>query len=505
MVVKQEKVFMTITNKGVYWQKPDKMEGKGMAGILSYGAYVPFYRLPLAEIGRAWGGRSLPGEKAVASFDEDSLTMAVAAAIDCLNGIDRKDIDGIYFASTTAPYIEKQTAAIIAQVLNLDSRLSTIDFSGSLRSGTNALQASLNAVNSGSANNILVCASDMRPAYPNGDKELSFGDGAAAFLIGRENVAVEIDKNYSQYNELMDVWRSHRDDYVRSWEDGFIYSEGFASVVAKTVANALKLFNLTPKDFDRAAFYAPNARQLDVAAKKTGFDIKTQINDVLLSDVGNTGSAMALMSLVAVLEEAKVGERILLASYGDGCDVFSMNTTKTILQIKDRRGIKGYITSKQILSNYNRYLLWREQVNTEPPRRVQLQGPSAVALWRDNKSGLALYGVRCQKCGTPQYPPQRLCIKCGTKDKFEDYCFADKIGKVTAFSHDMLGVSLDPPITGATIDFNGGGRIKLDMTDRVPDKVYVGMDVEMTFRKIRYVNGIHDYWWKCRPIRSSEE
>jgi len=476
-----------------------------MAGILSYGAYVPFYRLPLAEISKAWGGRALPGEKAVASFDEDSLTMAVAAAIDCLKGINREDIDGVYFASTTAPYKEKQTAAIIAQALNLKTSLSTIDFSGSLRSGTNALQTALNAVNSGSVNNILLCATDMRPAHPNGDKELSFGDGAAAFLIGKKNVAVEITDCYSQFSELMDVWRSDKDDYVRSWEDGFIYSQGFVSVVGQSVAKALKRFNLAPKDFNRAAFYAPNARQLDVIAKKTGFDINTQINDVILSGVGNTGSAMALMSLVAVLEEASAGEKILLVSYGDGCDVFSMNTTEFISKIKDRRGIRGHIASKQMLSNYNRYLLWREQVNTEPPRRVLLERPSSVALWRDNKSGLAFYGVKCKSCGKAQYPPQRICMGCGTKDKFEDHCFADKNGKVTAFSHDMLGVSLDPPITGATIDFEGGGRIKLDMTDRVPDKVYVGMDIEMTFRKLRYVNGIHDYWWKCRPIRSLKE
>jgi len=117
----------------------------------------------------------------------------------------------------------------------------------------------------------------------------------------------------------MDVWRSDRDDYVRSWEDGFIYSQGLVSVVGQSVANALKRFNLAPKDFNRAAFYAPNARQLDVIAKKTGFDINTQINDVILPDVGNTGAAMALMSLVAVLEEASAGEKILLVSYGDGC------------------------------------------------------------------------------------------------------------------------------------------------------------------------------------------
>src|SRR5512136_2567762 len=122
-----------------------------MAGIASYGAYIPYFRLGRAEIGKAWGGSGGPGERSVASYDEDSLTMAVAAARDCLKGIDRATVGGLYFASTTAPYREKQSAALIAAVLGLAPEVTTMDFSGSLRSGTNALKAALDAVASGSA------------------------------------------------------------------------------------------------------------------------------------------------------------------------------------------------------------------------------------------------------------------------------------------------------------------------------------------------------------------
>lgn len=473
-----------------------------MPGITSYGAYIPFNRLLRAEISKVWGGGAVPGEKAVAGFDEDAITMAVAAAIDCLTDVDRKDIDGVYFASTTSPYREKQASALIAQVLNLDNHVSTIDFSGSLRGGANALKAAMDAVKSGSAKNILVCASDVRPAYPKSDKEITFGDGAASFFISKNDVAVEIEEIYTRFNELMDVWRSDRDTYVRSWEDVFIYAKGFTSFVPATVSAALKKFGLKPGDFARVALYSPNARQLGAAAKKMGFDLESQIKDVLHQSVGNTGTAMAMMSLVAALEEAKPNDRLLLVGYGDGCDVFSMKATDGIASIRNRRGIEKHLASKRIMTGYTQYLTWRTQLETEPPRRVPLERPSASALLRDNKSGLGFYGVKCLNCGTPQYPPQRVCLNCGSKDQFEDYCFADKTGKVTAFSHDMLGTTLDPPITGATIDFEGGGRIKLDMTDRVPEKVSVGMDVEMTFRKLRYVDGIYDYWWKCRPIRS---
>ena len=473
-----------------------------MAGITSYGAYIPLIRLARAEIAKAWSGRGLPGEKAVANYDEDAVTMAVAAAIDCTKGLDRNQIDGVYFASTSAPYIEKQSAALIAQVLNLDNRVSTMDFGGSLRSGTNALRAALDAVNSGSANNILVCAADVRPAYPKGDKEFSFGDGAAAIMVGKDNVIAEIEGVFTQYNELMDVWRSDHERYVNSWESTFIYSKGYAPVIAKTVAGALEKYNLKPEEFKAVAFNSPNSRQLGSAVRMAGFDVKTQVNDILNPSVGDTGSAMALMALVAELEEAGAGDRLLLANYGDGCDVLIIKATSKLADITGRRGIKKHLASKQMISNYNRYLLWRGEVNTEPPRRVPLERPSPAALLRDNKGGLGFFGVKCTNCGTVQYPAQRICMKCKSKDQFEDHCFADKPGKVSAFSHDSLGVSLDPPITGATIDFEGGGRIKLDMTDRDPKAVTVGMSVEMTFRKLRYVNGVYDYWWKCRPQRS---
>jgi len=474
-----------------------------MAGIVSYGAYIPFNRLPRAEISKVWGGPHLPGEKAVAGFDEDAVTMAVAAAIDCVKGINCEDINGVYFASTSSPYLEKQVSALIAQVLNLKKDVWTMDFAGSLRCGTNALKAAMDAVKGGSAENILVCASDVRPACAKGDKEMNFGDGAASFLISNKDVSVEVENTYTRFNELMDVWRSDQDPYVRSWEDVFIYAKGYTAVVSSTVLAALKKVKLEPSDFSRVALYSPNARQLGAVARKVGFSPEVQIRDVLHLSVGNTGTAMAMMALIAALEEVEGNERLLFASYGDGCDVFIMKTTDKIRDIKNRRGIKEHLASKKTMSSYSQYLTWRKQLETEPPRRVPLEGPSASALLRDNKSGLAFYGVKCLKCGTPQYPPQRVCLNCGSKDQFEDYCFANKIGKVTAFSHDMLGATLDPPITGATIDFEGGGRIKLDMTDRVPEEVKVGIDVEMTFRKLRYVNGIYDYWWKCRPIRSS--
>src|SRR5262245_20556220 len=156
-----------------------------MAGICAYGAYVPMLRLALGKKGGP--------EKAVANWDEDAVTMAVAAAIDALRGIDRASVDAVYFASTSYPFKEKQGAAIIAKALDLRRDVYTADVGDSLRAGTNALRAAADAVKAGSARRVLVVASDVRMAAPRTALEANIGDGAAAFLIGTEDVAVSLD------------------------------------------------------------------------------------------------------------------------------------------------------------------------------------------------------------------------------------------------------------------------------------------------------------------------
>ena len=162
-----------------------------MIGITSYGAYVPLRRLSTGP----------QTEKAVANWDEDSLTMAVAAAIDCLGNIDRKSIDGLYFASTTPPYAEKLSATTAAWAIDLRRDILTADVTDSLRAGTGALKMAADTVRAGSAKNVLVTASDLRMG---GD----FADGAAAFVIGDKDVIATIEASYSLNNELLDVWRA---------------------------------------------------------------------------------------------------------------------------------------------------------------------------------------------------------------------------------------------------------------------------------------------------------
>jgi len=429
--------------------------------------------------------------------------MAVAAARDCLQTVDLDSVGAVYFASTTAPYKEKQCAATIAAVLGLRPDVFTADFSGSLRAGTNALKVALDAVGSGGAESVLVCAADVRLGYPSGPAEMNFGDGAVALLVRRDEMVAEVTHFDSRYYEIQDTWRSDQDTFVRSAEDRFAMEEGYVRVMVEGMSATLEKHGLTTADIAHVALNSPNQRQLRNVVKKMRFDEEGQVKDVLHMSVGDTGCAMSLMSLVAALERAGAGETVLLASYGNGCDAALLKTTDRIGSTSACRGVQQHVASKSVMRNYEQYLRWRELVPLQPAARppLEIRQPSPVAQWREVPWELRLTGTRCLYCGTPQYPPQRVCVNCHTKDEMEPYRFADVPAKVFSFSHDYVMQTVDPPVTVTFVDFEGGGRIMCDMTDRDPAAVEVGMPVEMTFRRLYYVGGIYNYWWKCQPAR----
>jgi 3-hydroxy-3-methylglutaryl CoA synthase len=470
-------------------------------GIKSFGAYIPVYRLSASELARAWGGRGGRGEIAVANYDEDSITMAVEAAIDCLNGMDLAIPDGLYFASTTPPYSEKLSASIVAAATDLRDELFTLDIGNSLRSGTGAVKAACDAIKGGSAKNILVTAADCRLAPPASEFESVFGDGAAAFLIADEDVAVAIEDSYSISSDFVDVWKRAEDPYIRTWEDRFILEHGYREKLGIAISALLKKTGLSVKDFAKVVYYAPDARSHQRMIKQLKL-APEQVQAPMFDAVGNTGAAFAPMMLVAALEEAKPGDRILWANYGDGADAFVLQVTDQIEKVRGRRGIKRHLESKMQIHNYEKYVRFRNLMQGEADRRPQYIS-SLPMIWRDRKQVLPLHGGRCRNCGNIQFPIQRICAYCQAKDNYEEVRLADKTATVFTFSMDERAVEVDPPRVWTISDFDDGGRIYCTMTDRDTEKIDIGMKVEMTFRKIHEGAGVHNYFWKCRPVRVS--
>ena len=468
-----------------------------MAGITSYGAYVPLWRLSREAI-----MKGLRGEKSIRNFDEDSTTMAVAAAIDCLKGQKREAIDGVFFASTTAPYKEKQIAATIAAACDLHQEITTADFCNSLRSCASALKAALDAVKAGSAKEVLVVAADTRIGAPGTEFEQNCGDGAAALLISDRDVLASIDAWHSMSIEAHDVWRRDDDIFLRTWEDRFIHNSVYLDLVAKNITALLKKTNLTTKDFARAIVPAPSPRVQGEVPRRLGFDIKTQVPSPLFDIMGHTGTAYPLMLLVATLEEAKSGDKLLLNAYGNGSDSFLIHVTDKIgKKVEGRRGMKIHLASKRIVDDYRIYLQWRELLTFEATPTPPGGFISASALFRDRSQIYPLHGHKCKSCNNIHFPPQRVCPTCKAKDQYEEVRLSDKKGTIFTFAADNLCSRREAPRVVAIVDFEGGGRMATTMTDRVLEEIKVGMPVEMSFRKLASQDGLHNYFWKSIPLR----
>jgi len=475
-----------------------------MAGIISYGAYIPLWRLARDAIAEAWGSGSIRGERSVANNDEDTITMASEAAIDCLAGLKREEIDGLYFASTTSPYKEKECSTLVAMAADLRPEIVTADFANSLRAGTAAFRAAIDAVVSDSASQVLITASDCRIGYPRSNYEQTFGDAAAALLISNtDKPAVIVEGSYSLSNELYDVWRLDKDIYVQSWEDRFIIEHGYTENMEKAIAGLLQKKALSVQDINKAVLYAPTLRAQQKLARRLGFDVNMQLQDLLISNVGITGCAHALLMLVAALEEAKAGDKILAASYGSGCDAFLLSVTEEIEKVKDnKRGVKGFLDSKRPLPSYAKYLSYRGLLDPQPGEPFRLF-PAATTSWRERNWAIRMHSSKCKNCGTVTFPIERVCYKCRSKDNFEEVRLSDSKARVFTFTLDNLaGRSDDPTIPQVGVEFDyQNTRSYLPMTDCDPSEVIVDMPVEMTFRRLYEGAGMYNYFWKCRPIR----
>ena len=468
-----------------------------MAGIASYGAYVPIYRLPRKEIGQAWGIPAMSGERSVGSADEDSITMSVAAALQCLAGVEPGTVDGVYFATTTSPYLEKQGASIIAGALDLRDDIVTADFTDSTRAATIALRAAVNAVDSGALRNVLVVAADLRLGEPGTNWEMLLGDGSAALLVTPDGAGV-IRGFTSVTNSLIGPWRLPSDPYVRSFEGKQETEYGYQRSMAQAAKSLLQKEELTPKEITKAAFYSPDPRSVVGVARTLGLEAR-QIQDTLFAGVGNTGAAQALMVLAGALEEAKEGDRILAANYGDGADAFLVELKAPLPQPAGKVSLSRFIETKRYLPNYAAYAGRRRIVVGQEPMQLR---SSPVTYWRDAHMELRLHGNRCLACGLVQYPVGRVCDECGARDQFEQLRLARK-GTVYTFTLDHLygGEYLNTPIPRVVADLEGGGRIFLEMTDADPAEVKPGMPIELCFRWLHQGADFPNYYWKGQPIR----
>ncbi len=466
-----------------------------MVGIGRYGAYIPALRLERRLIEQAWGTRQPKGEVAVASYDEDALTLAIDAAMSCL-GDPPAPVGGVYVATTSAPYAEKQLASVLATACDLPRAIFTADFAGSARAGVSATLAAVRAVQAGAAPAVLVAAADVRVAGPESDLEGVLGDGAAALTIADHGVIAEFVDAASVAEEFTYVWRTDAQRTVQVAGGRFSNTYGYGRDVGAAIRAVLERQRLAPQEIGWLALYSPDARAASDLAASLGFDPKRQLVESLQPHTGCTGSADALLLLARALDQAQPGQRILVGGYGEGADVLLFRATDAVASQRAATPVARWLAAKTPLGSYEKYLKFRRLIDVEEVTDVVTN----VLEFQELKQDVRLYGSQCRVCGQVQYPMARVCLKCRTQERLDDVRIARR-GTVFTFTVDHLIANLEHPLPMAVIDTDGGGRLYLQVADAT--EVKIGEPVVLTYRRLHEGGGNRNYYWKARPIREA--
>jgi 3-hydroxy-3-methylglutaryl CoA synthase len=465
-----------------------------MRGILGYGTYVPYHRLQRSAITDALGSGGGRGTRAVASFDEDATSMAVEACRNLLRTVDVVP-DSLTFATATPPYLDKTNATVIHAALDLPSATFAADAAGSARSYDAAMRHGLDG-----RRPTLVAAADVRTGRPSSSDEAMLGDAAVAFLVGDEDDAPVIAEwvgGASSTAEFLDRWRQPEWHYSRVWEERF-GEHVYVPLATEAVAAALKECDLAPDELDAVVIVGLHSRAVRSTAKAAGLDAVRVVDD-LSSTVGSAGTAHPGLVLASVLDEAEPGSTIMVVHLADGCTASVLRTTEAISDYSPAPTVAEQVAAGNDDLAYNEFLTWRGFLEREPPRRPDPEGPAAPPTYRSERWKYAFVGSRDRSSGAIHLPPQRVSVKGGTVDDMELVPMADVPATVATFTIDRLAYSLAPPTIAVVIDFDGGGRFSCQLTDAAD--VRIGDRVQMTFRRIMTAQGIHNYFWKAKPIR----
>lgn len=464
-----------------------------MRGIIGYGAYVPYNRLQRSAITAALGAGGGRGTRAVAGFDEDATSMAVEASRNLMRTTEVAP-ESVYFATATPPYLDKTNANVIHACLNLPSHVFAGDVGGSPRSVNAALRSALEGQRP-----TLVAAADVRSGRPTSSDEANLGDAAVAWMIGSEADAPVIAEwigGASCTAEFLDRWRLPEWNYSRVWEERF-GEHAYLPLVTEAATAAFKECQLEPDDVDIVIVTGLHARAVRGAAKAAGVDAG-KVADDLTATVGNTGSSHAGLILASVLDNAEPGQTVMVVHLADGCDVGFYKTTDAITAYEPSNTVAAQIENCDDTLEYNTFLTWRGFLDREPPRRPDPEGPAAPPSYRSEQWKYAFFGSKDRSSGAVHLPPQRVSVVGGAVDDMDLVPMADVQATVATFTIDRLAYSLSPPTIAVVIDFDGGGRFQCQLTDG--DEVKIGDRVQMTFRRMMTAQGIHNYFWKAKPV-----
>lgn len=484
-----------------------------MLGITGHGAYIPRLRLSRKAVvqANAWfapqfGGKA-KGTRAMANWDEDSITMAVAAARDCLGtGDDRSHVKALVLASTTFPFADRLNAGVVSEALTLGDTVEALDVGGSQRAALSGLIEALNKAAALQAS-VLLLAADARKTRAASSQELDFGDGAAAMLVGPQNVIAEYLGSGTVSVDFVDHFRLSGEDIDYGWEERWIRDEGIGKLLPKAIKAALSHAGVAAEAIDHFIFPSSFAK-IDAQLAKTCGIRPTAVVDNFAAEVGDTGVPHGLLMLSRVLETAEPGQTILVSQFGSGAQALVFRVTEAIKKFRPKTGAAQWLARGVEEPSYTKFLSFKNQLDLERGMRGETDKKTALTtLYRNKSAILGLVGGRCEVTGEVQYPPTRLSYTPGAPalDTQKPYKLAERQATVLSWSAETLSYYPAPPHFYGQIDFDGGGRILMEFTDLAKGDVDSGTRMEMVFRikDVDEKRGFVRYFWKATPLRVS--
>jgi 3-hydroxy-3-methylglutaryl CoA synthase/uncharacterized OB-fold protein len=423
----------------------------------------------------------------VASFDEDATTMGVEAARAAMGSIAPIDISSVWFTTVAPPYLDRTNAGVIHAALRLDRAAPAYDVVGSSRSAFGALRAAV-AV-SGPA---MAVASDLRIGLPGGPDEAYFGDGAGALIVADDTdapVLADIVAWKSVSEEFVDRWRTPGEVRSKLWEERF-GEVRYTQAGIEALEGALKQAGVDASQVDSLLVTGTHGRAVRAVAGKAGIS-PAPLADAFAGQVGVTGAAHPYVLLAAALEAAASDQLIALVGLADGAEALVLRTTAAVGEYHPARPVAAQVAASATVA-YGRYLSWHGLLPVEPPRRPEPARVSSSAAARSAEWKFGLVGSRSED-GSVSLPPA-----IGDRERLP---MADSLGTVRTFTVDHLSYTPSPPLVFAVVDFDGGGRLPVELTDVDAGDVHIGDRVEMVFRRLSSADGIHNYFWKGRPVR----
>ena len=347
------------------------MKPQRPAGIVGYGAYIPAYRLPAKAISQLWrqgqDKHHLPiGQKSVPGPDEDTITMSIEAAKNALlrSGINPQEIGAVWVGSESHPYAVKPSGTLLAQVVNIAPAAVSGDFEFACKAGTEAMQAATAFVGSGMGRYALAIGMDTAQGKPGDALEYTAAAGGAAFIFGPHDDALAVlEGSFSFVTDTPDFFRRAYQKYPEHG-NRFTGDLAYFHHIRSAVTTLLEGLQLKPADFSAAVFHQPNVKFPQKIAAEMGFT-KKQIADGLLANrIGNTYAGAAVLGLTHVLDKARPGDRILLASFGSGAgsDAFSFVVTDKINSARAAAPLTEDYLSRETVIDYATYARWRKKI-----------------------------------------------------------------------------------------------------------------------------------------------